>query len=178
MSEENTFSSTSSPTTNSTTFSVGDSSNYSITLKEYFDSLVGINIDNLKKYYELVKEQTNKSFYTAIGAGIAGFVLIIIGLVIMFFYENKRDIVYLTSTSGILTEFISGIFFYLYSRTVRQMKEYHDSLLELQNVLLCFTMLKDHKKEEDKIEIMKQLISSVIKNNNNSKELTKKSSIK
>lgn len=42
-----------------------------------------------------------------------------------------------------LVEFISGIFFYLYSRTVQQLKAYHNSLLNVQNVLLSFKLIDD-----------------------------------
>jgi Cyanobacterial TRADD-N associated 2-Transmembrane domain len=42
---------------------------------------------------------------------------------------------YISTGAGVVTEFIAAVFFYLYNRTVRQMKEYHDSLLSVQNIL-------------------------------------------
>jgi hypothetical protein len=92
----------------------------------YFDSLVRINVENLAAYYGLVKVQTDKSFAVSVIMGIAGFILIAFGLLS---HESTTTV---ASASGVITEFIAAVFFYLYNRTVRQMKEYHDTLISAQ----------------------------------------------
>lgn len=108
----------------------------------YFQNLVTINVTNLRDYYFLVKQHTNGSFRAAIGVGIVGFLLIISGLAIGFLKSESNSVTYIASGAGVLTEFISGVFFFLYNKTVRQLKEYHDSLLNVQNVLLSLKLLE------------------------------------
>ncbi|AQR69711.1 hypothetical protein BZG29_16280 [Janthinobacterium sp. LM6] len=108
----------------------------------YFQNLVTINVTNLKEYYFLVKQHTNGSFRAAIGAGIIGFLLILLGLLAGYLKSDLGTVTYIATGAGLITEFISGIFFFLYSKTVRQLKDYHDSLIDVQNVLLSLKLLE------------------------------------
>jgi hypothetical protein len=130
----------------------------------YFDRLVAINVENLATYYELVKTHTNKSFIVSISAGGVGFTLIVIGLIFGFESRNgKMDMLpYLSAGSGVLTEFIAAVFFYLYNRTVRQMKDYHDSLLVVQNVLLAFKIVGDIKDESDRVKMVSAMLAYLV----------------
>jgi hypothetical protein len=129
----------------------------------YFDRLVDINVTNLEAYYGLVKVHTNNSFLVAISAGCIGFVLIMTGLIVGFInLKNAQTISYMSAGSGIVTEFISGVFFYLYNRTVRQLKEYHDSLIRVQNILLSFKIVGDTKDENRKNILMELMMRCLI----------------
>jgi hypothetical protein len=79
----------------------------------YFNKLVAINIENLASYYSLVKVHTDNSFYLNVSAGIIGFILIVTGIIIGLVNESKDIISYIAFASGIITEFITGIFFIL-----------------------------------------------------------------
>jgi hypothetical protein len=132
--------------------------------KTYFDSLVSINIENLATYYTQVKSHTNKSFLVALGSGIVGFMFIITGVSIGAIVSERSKLISLLSTSsGIIIEFISAIFFYLYNKTVRQMKEYHDSLLKVQNILLSFKIVQDTNNEAEKVKMFSQMIAFLMK---------------
>jgi uncharacterized membrane protein YedE/YeeE len=109
---------------------------------EYFESLVRINVDNLSDYYTQVRVHTNNSFWASIVAGGLGFVLIAVGLGWGFASSDTSSLSYVATASGVIVEFISGVFFYLYNRTVRQLKGYHDSLLDVQNILLSFRIVE------------------------------------
>jgi hypothetical protein len=128
----------------------------------YFDRLVSINVENLAADYTLVKVHTNKSFNVAVGVGIVGFALIIVGLAVGFTDATKATITYISSGAGVITEFVSGVFFYLYNRTVRQMKGYHDSLLSVQNVLLSFKLVGDTKDDKEKVKMVAQMLGYLI----------------
>jgi TRADD-N domain-containing protein len=108
---------------------------------EYFGNLVRINVDNLGDYYTQVRVHTNNSFWASIVAGGLGFILIASGLILGFSSSDSEAISFVAMGSGVLVEFISGVFFYLYNRTVRQLKDYHDSLLDVQNILLSFRIV-------------------------------------
>jgi hypothetical protein len=133
----------------------------------YFKSLVEINILYLKDYYSLVKVHTDKSYIVATLAGMIGFGFIIVGLIVGLAVsftgnENAQIIAYLTSASGIITEFIAGIFFYLYNKTVRQLKEYHDSLLDVQNILLSFKIVGDTSDVNERTKMVTQMITALL----------------
>jgi hypothetical protein len=125
---------------------------------QYFDSLVGINIRNLEEYYELVKKSNKSSFYISMSMSIIGILLIIGGLIVGYFVDEVRNISYLVSSSGIVIELITALLFYLYNKSVIQLKDYHDSLLDVQNILLSFKLIDDIKGEENRLEIMKSMI--------------------
>ena len=129
----------------------------------YFDRLVGINVDNLAAYYALVKLHTDKSFVVATAAGVVGFALVITGLILGYFRgDDAPDIAYMSAGAGVVTEFIAGVFFYLYNRTVRQLKEYHDSLLAVQNILLSFKLVGDLQSSEEKTRMVSRMLAYLV----------------
>jgi hypothetical protein len=129
----------------------------------YFDQLVKINVDNLGDYYTLVKEQTNKSFYAALIVGLLGFALVLAGLAMGFVnYQNTPPVTYIASGAGVVTEFIAGVFFYLYNKTVQQLKGYHDSLLNVQNVLLSFKIVEDIQSEEQRTAMVGLMLGHIL----------------
>jgi hypothetical protein len=77
----------------------------------YFDSLVNINIENLSEYYSLVKKHTQKSFILSCTASASGFVLIVLGLVFQYINSDYENISFLVTSSGIVVELVSGLFF-------------------------------------------------------------------
>ena len=77
----------------------------------------------------------------------------------MFHHATKTQIIsYISAGAGTLIEFIAGVFFYLYNKTVSQLKEYHDSLLKVQNILLSFKIVGDIQSETDKVKMMVQML--------------------
>jgi hypothetical protein len=122
--------------------------------RSYFDRLVTINVQNLADYYLLVKVHTNSSFTAAMAAGIVGFALILGAVMIgLANLPNASVIAPIAAASGVITEFIAAVFFYLYNRTVIQLKEYHDSLLRVQNVLLAFKIVSDTNESSERLRM-------------------------
>ena len=128
----------------------------------YFDSLVNINIENLSEYYSLVKKHTQKSFILSCIASVSGFVLIVLGLVFQYINSEYENISYLVTSSGILVELVSGLFFYLYNKTVRQLKDYHDSLLEVQNILLSFKLIEETEQASERLPLITKMIEFLV----------------
>lgn len=128
---------------------------------EYFNSLVKINIENLEAYYSLVKTHTSQSFKVSLLISIIGFVLIAAGLIIGFKFDDKT-IGFISTGSGIIIEFISGVLFYLYNKTVRQLKEYHDSLINVQNILLSFKLIESTTDEKAKAEMITKMLEYLV----------------
>jgi hypothetical protein len=131
---------------------------------EYFEKLVNINLSNLSAYYITVKSHANKSFLTSLFVGLAGFVLIGMGIDLALGNgQNAPTVAKLAGLSGVATEFISAVFFYLYNQTVRQMKEYHDSLLAVQNILLSFKLVGDTSDPKDKTRMIQLMLDYLLR---------------
>jgi hypothetical protein len=95
--------------------------------------------------------------------GIFGFGLIMWGIWLGFYDKNNltNNLAYLSTASGIIIEFIAVVFFYLYNKTVRELKEYNNSLLYVQNILLSFNIVQDLE-GETKAEVLSQMIASLL----------------
>lgn len=128
----------------------------------YFDSLVNINIENLGEYYSLVKKHTQKSFALSCTVSVSGFILIVLGLVFQYTNNDYENISFLVTSSGIVVELVSGLFFYLYNKTIRQLKDYHDSLLEVQNILLSFKLIEETEQVNERLPLITKMIEFLV----------------
>jgi hypothetical protein len=59
-------------------------------------------------------------------------------IIIFFTWQGNTyfNSAYLAGITGILTEFISGVFFLLYSKTFGQINLFHDKLVDMQKTAL------------------------------------------
>lgn len=128
----------------------------------YFNRLVKINVENLGEYYTLVKIHTRNSFRASLAAGIVGFAFVFGGVIVALNNNDNQTVGLISATAGILINFIASVFFYLYNRTVRQLKEYHDSLLDVQNILLSFKIIEDIKDDATKAEMTTNVVKFLI----------------
>ena len=129
---------------------------------DYYASLVKLNIDNLQRNYELVRIHSNRSFVTSASVATAGFTLIAIGLIVGIFQSANETITIVSSSAGVITTFISSMFFWMYSKTVTQMKGYHDSLLNVQDVLLAFKVVQDAQNPTTREVMMTSLLTTLV----------------
>lgn len=130
---------------------------------QYFGQLVEINVTNLRRYYSLVERHTGRSFGAAIGAGVVGFLLILAGLVGGVVAKSADlSLSYIATGAGVLSEFIASVFFYLYNRTVRQLKDYHESLVRVQNVLLALKLASDARGSPDVDSLTADVVKALL----------------
>lgn len=130
--------------------------------KDFFSELVSINFKYIDQYYQQTQSQANKSFYLSAAAAITGFLLICIGIALM--YSNHITSAYIAAASGIISEFISSIFFYLYNKTISKMANYHKKLVLTQNISLALKTteeLSSNKKEDILEHIIKELTTNI-----------------
>jgi hypothetical protein len=133
---------------------------------DYFDELVKINIDNLGTYYVMVKHHTDNSFKIASIVGIAGFLLIALGVILAYLKPPTFSVALLSGISGVLVEAISGLQFSMYNKTIRQLKAYHDSLIHVQNMLLSYKLVGISASSEAKDGMINTIVGSLVCNAN------------
>ena len=113
--------------------------------ENFFTKLVQINFKYIDQYYLQTQEQAAKSFWLATFAAISGLVIILIGIFMM--YTRNIEPAYVTTGAGIISQFISAIFFFLYNRTILKMSQYHQKLVITQNISLALKMTDDMDKD-------------------------------
>jgi len=132
------------------------------TQTDYFEQLVAINLTNLSDYYALVRSHAARSFVLAAMAATLGFLLVCGALVFAVYDRDSAAIGYAGVAAGTITEMVAAVFFVLYSRTVRQLKDYHDSLLDVQNVLLSLKMVESVDEQDRRAELTAALIKALL----------------
>lgn len=114
--------------------------------KDFFNNLVKINFKYIDKYYLQTQIQADKAFTMSAIAAFAGFLIIAAGVVQM--YIGRLEPAYLTTTAGLVSEFIAAVFFYLYNKTILKMAEYHRKLVLTQNIGLALRITQDLPEKE------------------------------
>jgi hypothetical protein len=114
--------------------------------QDFFNNLVKINFKYIDKYYLQTQIQADKAFTMSAIAAFVGFAVLVAGVVQM--YVGKVEAAYVTTASGVVSEFIAAIFFYLYNRTILRMSEYHRKLVLTQNVGLALRITQDLPNEQ------------------------------
>ena len=134
------------------------------TPRGYFDELVDINVANLSSYYRLIRRHTDRSYTASLAVAMVSFLLVVAGLVVGVSVRDPGalTIAYVSTGAGVLGEFTASVFFYLYSRTVRQLKEYHESLVHVQNILLAFKLVNDIQTPTERLSLFREVIGKLL----------------
>lgn len=107
---------------------------------DIFKYVLLINISALDGYVAQARLQAQQSFALSKLVAITGFVIIVTAICLSVFLtitgNQNLNAAYLTAIAGILTEFTSGVFFFLYSKTLNQINLFHDKLVEMQKTAL------------------------------------------
>ena len=137
---------------------------------DVFKYVLLINIAALEGYMAQTRIQASQSFRLSQIVAIIGFLLLSTGIIIGAYLSIKTnlDIAYLSTASGILTEFISGIFFYLYNKSLSQINRFHDRLVAMQQTSISFLatslVTDEEKRNNTKIELAKEIMKQAEKN--------------
>ncbi|RME02205.1 MAG: hypothetical protein D6814_00015, partial [Calditrichaeota bacterium] len=131
--------------------------------QDFFTKLVKINFKYIDQYYLQTQEQANKSFALSAFAAVVGLAIIVTGIIMMFL--GRIQAAYLTTATGLVSEFISGAFFYLYNRTILKMSEYHQKLVLTQNIGLALK-ISETLPEAAKVQSQQKLIERLTENIN------------
>lgn len=129
---------------------------------DVFENSIKLSYKYLDEYYEQTKTQAKNGFYVTIGVAIFGAVILCVGIVLMFW--GKTEPAYVTCGSGVLVEFISSIFFYLYNKTIISMRNYHDKLVLSQNVSIALKVadsIDNEEKNSSKVKIIDELLKNI-----------------
>lgn len=118
---------------------------------DFFNNLVKINFKYIDRYYLQTQIQADKSFLMSAVAAFVGLLIIIAGIVLMYFGKATSASVtpaHITTATGVICEVIAALFFYLYNRTTMSMTAYHQKLVLTQNIGLALRITQDLPEKE------------------------------
>lgn len=96
------------------------------------------NVRESTEYYIISKRQANKSFILAIISCVLGVFIYMCGFLIVAFLD--KNITILTTISGTVVELIAGLSFWMYSKSLKQLNEYHRRLSSTEKYLTSIQM--------------------------------------
>lgn len=132
--------------------------------EDVFENSIKMSSKYLNEYYAQTREQAHNGFIVTFIVSIVGVGLIVIGIVALFFEKTKPS--YVTCASGVMTEFIATIFFYLYNKTIVSMSKYHNKLVLSHNISIALRVA-DTLPDDDKTKSKNLIISELLKDVNN-----------
>lgn len=138
---------------------------------DVFKYLLLINTSALEGYIAQTRLQAEQSFQLSKIVAIVGFGLIAVGIGLGIYSslsgKGGLEGAYLASITGLLTEFISGVLFYLYNKTLQQLNLFHDKMMSYQYASMSFLanslVANETKRDEYKGELSKMLMSTAVK---------------
>jgi TRADD-N domain-containing protein len=108
---------------------------------DVFKYVLAVSCIECHGYVTETQLQALQSFRWSIRAAIAGLSIVAVSLLAIMFLppmlgENfKGEIKTVSLISGVMTTFISSVFFYLYRESLKRMEKFHDQLREVQKVV-------------------------------------------
>ena len=131
--------------------------------EDIYQNLIKISYKYLDEYYLQTRQQAQKGFFVTVCVAIAGAIIVAIGIIAMFF--GKTTPAYVTTASGVVTEFIAAVFFYLYNKTIASMSDYHNKLVLSQNVSIALKITESMSKEQGE-KIKEHIVEELMKDIN------------
>jgi len=135
-----------------------------------FKYLLLISVASLESYVAQTRLQAEQSFRWSKIVAAIGFVIIAIGVAIAIYTSVRGTIrieaAYLASLSGVIVEFVAGVFFFLYNRTLQQINLFHRRLADSQQLsisLMANSLIGDDtRRDEARAELAQVLARSVV----------------
>lgn len=117
------------------------------------------NLKELKEFYVICKQQIRKSFSAAMFSCFAGFMLFILA-VIIFLLGGNNSASFMAGLSGAIVEMVSGLYFWMYKETSKQLGKYHKRLETTEKYLIALQII-DMLPEENRNEQYGKLIDYI-----------------
>jgi hypothetical protein len=138
--------------------------------KNGFKYLLLMDLESLEAYITDTRIQAKLSFILCVFVAICGSLLLFVALGLgiasqVASHMPPIQIAYLSAVAGLLTQFISGVFFYFYNMTLRQINLFHSQLESSRKVCISLylqSLMAGSPTEQNKarLELIKLLVSA------------------
>ncbi len=127
------------------------------------NDIIGLMINNLneiRQFYKLTKEQAINAYKLAKNSSIAGICLIIIAILVAIIFNNNQ-IALATTTGGVIVEVLAGTSLFVYQKTLKQLNYYYASLHNNERFLSLINIVS---KTNIKDELYQKIVESELDN--------------
>lgn len=131
--------------------------------KDEVKSIASSQIGLLSKFYDLSLDQAGRSFRWALIASIIGLLFFMAAIAFQLWGEGGSELPMITLIGGALIEFIAGINFYLYGKTLSQLTLFQGRLEVTQRFLLANSLcnkLGDDHRDDTRAALIAQLANN------------------
>ena len=104
--------------------------------KDDVTAIASSQIELLARFYDLALSQAGRSFRWALIASMVGLAFFLMAIVFML-WQHSGELATITMIGGALIEFIAGVNFYLYGKTLTQLSLFQGRLEVTQRFLLA-----------------------------------------
>ena len=125
--------------------------------KEVFKYLLLLNYIECESYVNEIQLQAHTIFGWSTGIAVVAFFLVAVSVFAaltsqLFMNGQGLQVIYVSGISGVITSFISGIFFYLYNRSLKRLEEFHTQLRNVQKIAISLFLsgLMQNSSQSDK----------------------------
>jgi hypothetical protein len=138
--------------------------------KKGFKDLLLMDLESLEAYITDTRIQARLSFILCVSVAICGSLLLFVALGLGIASQVAPhmppiQIAYLSAVAGLITQFISGVFFYFYNMTLRQINLFHSQLESSRKVCISLylqSLMAGSPTEQNnaRLELIKLLASA------------------
>lgn len=131
--------------------------------KDEVKSIASSQIGLLSKFYDLSLDQAGRSFRWALIASIVGLLFFLAAIAFQMIGKGGSELPMITLIGGALIEFIAGINFYLYGKTLSQLTLFQGRLEVTQRFLLANSLcnkLGDELRDGTRAALIAQLANN------------------
>lgn len=121
-------------------------------------------------YYTTNQTHVKWSFWASLTALIIGLFILIIGIGLTL-AGSSSAVSTTTAAAGVLTQFISSGFFFIYSKNLKQLNVFYEKLIRNQETLFAFGLL-GHIPEAERPGAIQGIIGALLSRNGPSTEIT------
>ncbi len=124
-----------------------------------------LDLSRLNEYYVISQTQARSSFRWAVVAMFFGFGTIITGIWIFYFQKENHNtfVASLSTAAGVVVNFVSALFLYLYSKTQDRSLFYFEQLSRLQQLSIAIRLVDSHIDPQEQQKARNLVIRELVK---------------
>lgn len=128
------------------------------------------NQDYIDAYYKTNQAHVKWSFWASLIALIIGLIILVVGIGLALAGSDTASST-TTAAAGVLTQFISAGFFFIYSKNLKQLNVFYEELIRNQETLFAFSLLK-HIPDNERSGVIQAIIGALLSRNAPSTKIT------
>lgn len=121
-------------------------------------------------YYKTNQSHVKWSFWASLVALGIGLIVLVAGIALAL-AGSSAAVSTITTAAGVLTQFISAGFFFIYSRNLKQLNVFYEKLIRNQDTLFAFGLV-GHIPESERPGVVQGIIGALLSRSGPSAEIT------